>query len=145
MQKIGLGADAITSIMGMKAESCDGKKTKMPYILVRSSDYSEIPRILKGLREANIGVDTEWELIGGFIDAERMKSHKVLVHQKHEISGKTIKLLKKETVTKEDIGKIFYSNPSKEKGWIVTREEFWKLNPGDIGGWVEIGEFDLNI
>jgi len=58
--------------------------------------------------------------------------------------GPTNKLIKKAIVTKGDIGKIFYIGPTKQIGNIKSNEDFLKMNPDDVGGWIRIGELDVN-
>jgi hypothetical protein len=65
--------------------------------------------------------------------------------QKSEVVGKTNQMLKEAKVTKEDVGKIFYSNPEKTEGWIVTNEYFLKIDADNVGGWTRISEFDVNV
>jgi hypothetical protein len=72
MQEIGLGNDAITSIVEMNAESCDGKRTKMPYLRICSTNAREIKKIIGALKKAKIKEDVEWLVLDGFIPAAKM-------------------------------------------------------------------------
>ncbi|MFA5184656.1 MAG: hypothetical protein WC456_03990 [Patescibacteria group bacterium] len=58
--------------------------------------------------------------------------------------GKTSELLKKTEIIKADIGKIFYSNPGKTTGSVISNEKFLLMDPDTIGGWIRIGELDVN-
>lgn len=71
-------------------------------------------------------------------------NHWKKLDKKLDDSGPTNRLLKKAIVTREDIGKIFYTDPTKRIGNIINYEDFLKMNPDDIGGWVRIGELDVN-
>lgn len=71
-QELNLGGDAITSIIEMKAEYCDGKRTLGPYLRICSTDATEITNIIKALKEAKIGIDIEWLVLNGFIPASEM-------------------------------------------------------------------------
>ena len=48
---------------------------------------------------------------------------------------------------KQDVGKIFYLQSElslgEKNGKIVTKENFLNIDPIDIRGWVEVGEFDV--
>lgn len=72
MQKMGLQDEAITSIVDMKAESCDGKKTIQPYLRVCSTDKAQILEIIHAFKEKGIGEDVEWLVVDGFIPADKM-------------------------------------------------------------------------
>lgn len=65
--------------------------------------------------------------------------------QKSKVVGKTNQLLKKAKVLKEDVGKIFYTDPEETEGWIVTNEDFLKIDADNVGGWARISEFDVNV
>ena len=69
-----------------------------------------------------------------------------LLDAKLENFGPTSRLLEKArpTLTKDDIGKIFYSDPEKKKGAIVSNKDFLLMNPDDVGGWIRIGELDVD-
>jgi hypothetical protein len=54
-------------------------------------------------------------------------------------------LLKAAKVTKDDIGKVFVLDPERESGKIMTRSEFEQLPTSQIGGWIEISEFEVNV
>jgi len=58
-------------------------------------------------------------------------------------SSLTKKALKKVKPTASDIGKIFYTFPESEAGFIITRQEFIKLDPAEIGWWTEVDNFDV--
>jgi hypothetical protein len=63
--------------------------------------------------------------------------------KKRDDFGATSKLLEKTNLTEADVGKIFYTDPGKKNGKIVSAEDFLKLDPEDIGGWIAIGELDI--
>ncbi len=67
-----------------------------------------------------------------------------LLDAKLENFGPTSRLLKQTKISKEDIGKIFYSDPEKKIGFIISNEDFLKMNPDDVGGWIRISELDVN-
>ncbi len=72
MSDLGLGGDAVTSITKMYAESCNGERIPMPYLRICSTDGYEIRRIIETLKNAKLGVDVEWLVLGGFIPAAEM-------------------------------------------------------------------------
>lgn len=59
MQEIGLGSDAITEIYNTDAESCDGKKTRMPYLRIFSPEFTLVLKILTGFAKCKIYEDVE--------------------------------------------------------------------------------------
>lgn len=67
-----------------------------------------------------------------------------LLNAKRETGGPTNDLLKQAKITKEDVGKKFYSDPEYKVGKIISGEDFTKVNPDDVGGWCDIGEFNVN-
>ncbi len=73
MQNIKLQDEAITSIVEMKAESCDGKRTSSPYLRVCSDNKPEIKQIIKALHKFKIGEDVESLLIDDFFPAKVME------------------------------------------------------------------------
>jgi len=73
LQELGLGHDAITTIIDCTPESCDGRKKPMPFIRVCCTDADEMEEIIKAFKERKLGVDTEKLLLGGFIPADEMK------------------------------------------------------------------------
>lgn len=72
MQELDLQDEAITSIITMRAESCDGKKESRPYLCVRGTNNRQIFPIIDKFKEVGLRLDLEWEVIGGFIPAEDM-------------------------------------------------------------------------
>ena len=76
MQELGLGDDAVTTPHWHPAESCDGKRTPMPYIVVSSTNEQEITVIIVALKKANLRLDCERLPLpeNGFIPAEKMSS-----------------------------------------------------------------------
>jgi hypothetical protein len=72
MLRLGLGGDAVTSIIPMAVESCDGKRTPMPYLRVCSTDADEIRRILDVMKRAGLAIDVEWFVLGGFVPASEL-------------------------------------------------------------------------
>jgi hypothetical protein len=67
-----------------------------------------------------------------------------LMDTKNDSSSVTKKLLANFKITAGDVGKIFYTYPRTKEGEMLSREEFSKLNPVDVGWWVEIDDFDIN-
>lgn len=67
MQALGLGGDAITSIVETVAEMCDGYRTSSPYLRICSTDTEEIKKIIRALQIIGCGVDVEWLVLDGFI------------------------------------------------------------------------------
>lgn len=72
MQKMDLAEDAITSIVTMRAESCDGKRTPMPYLQLCGTDRKELLRIIRAFKKNGIRADIEWSQIDGFVAAKDM-------------------------------------------------------------------------
>ena len=68
-QSVRIAHDAVTSIVPMQVESCDGHRTPSPYLCVRATNPFEIHRIVEILKVLN--EDIEWEQIGGFIPANK--------------------------------------------------------------------------
>lgn len=60
------------------------------------------------------------------------------------LSSLTKKALKKASPTTSDIGKIFYTFPGSDAGTIISRQEFVKLDPVEIGWWVEVDDVDVS-
>lgn len=73
MASINLGGDAITSIVNMRTESCDGKKTPMPYLRVCSTKAGEMSNICEALKIAGVGVDVEFLKLDDFVPAAEME------------------------------------------------------------------------
>lgn len=74
LKELELGSDAIVDVLHSVAASCDGKKTKMPYLRVCDTDLDRMQQIVQALKEANIGMDVETLLLSGFIEAKDMKA-----------------------------------------------------------------------
>jgi hypothetical protein len=72
MQELGLQDESSTSIVAMRAQSCDGKKIPRPYLWLRGTDEEQISRVIKKFKAAGLRTDLEWDIIDGFIPAERM-------------------------------------------------------------------------
>ena len=76
MQSIDLGGEAVTTYLGESlVTSCDGKKTKMPYLIVSTTGGDEEMRqIVDALRAQDLRVDCEKHPLpsDGFIDKEHM-------------------------------------------------------------------------
>lgn len=70
MQDIGLGGNAITTIYPTIATSCDGEKTRMPYLRISNTKPEETTRIIDKLKEAEIITDIETLTLTGFIPKE---------------------------------------------------------------------------
>jgi len=73
MQALNLGGAAITSVVEMETNSCDGKRTRMPYLRICSTNEEEIQRIIKTLQIIGYRVDVEWLVLDGFISADDMR------------------------------------------------------------------------
>lgn len=67
-----------------------------------------------------------------------------LINTKCDNSSRTRKLLKQVKPQATDLGKIFFTPPESEQGYIIDREDFAKLDPGTVGWWVEINDFDVS-
>jgi len=70
--------DAIINKIGSKPTSCPVKNSSekgkpMPYIRVCATDAAEIDKIVKTLKKAHLGVDTEELLLRKFTSAKDMK------------------------------------------------------------------------
>lgn len=78
MQDLGLGSDAITTFWpstDCQAESCDGARKPMPYIVVRADTLEAVNQIVDALKAADIMVDCEKSVLpeNGFISAKDMR------------------------------------------------------------------------
>ncbi len=51
--------------------------------------------------------------------------------------------LKGASPSTSDVGKIFYTFPGSDAGTIISRKKFVKLDPADIGWWVEVDDLDI--
>lgn len=73
MQSIGLGKEAIVTIVPSYALSCDGKQRAMPYIRVATTgDDEEVSRILAALKGISRRLDVEVLRLSRFIEAKDM-------------------------------------------------------------------------
>lgn len=59
LQDIGLGEDAVTEIFLTDVQSCNGKKTRRPYIRLFSTEIKHIPAILTQFQNEDIHEDVE--------------------------------------------------------------------------------------
>lgn len=59
------------------------------------------------------------------------------------IGSRVKDLIDKSKLTRDDVGKIVYSDPTNKIGRVVTREEFQEISPDVIGWWAEIDDFDV--
>jgi hypothetical protein len=66
MEELGLGDEAVTTIVQAEVESCDGQLFSIPFIRICSTDKEQIMRILVALEFAGINEYTEWLVLGGF-------------------------------------------------------------------------------
>ncbi len=71
MIEMKLGDDAVTSIVAMKVESCDGKRSLKPYLLVRTTNEDEMHEIMLAFMDAGIREDMELDLIDRFVEGEK--------------------------------------------------------------------------
>ena len=71
MQDIGLGNEALTSIVDMETKSCDGTRSPKPYLRICSTDAEE-QQITDALKKAGVKVDVEWMPLSNFIPADEM-------------------------------------------------------------------------
>lgn len=68
----------------------------------------------------------------------------VLTNTKMDNKSSLIKkALKKAGPTTSDVGKIFYTLPESDAGVIISQPEFVKLDPVEIGWWIDIDELDI--
>ncbi len=72
MKALGLEEDAVTSIVQMEVESCDGLNTPVPYLRVCSTDEDQIQKIIRALKLAGLKEDLEYLVLTGFIPAKEM-------------------------------------------------------------------------
>jgi uncharacterized membrane protein YgcG len=63
---------------------------------------------------------------------------------KLDLFGQTYFLMKKTKITQDDVGKIFFTGPQKKRGSIISNEDFLLLDADTVGGWVKIGQLDVN-
>jgi len=73
MEKIGLQDDAVVTIVDSICTFCDGKKTRMPFIRICSTEKEEIDRIVSAIKKAKVSLDVETLVLTGFIPADEMK------------------------------------------------------------------------
>lgn len=74
VQELGLGADAVTSIVNCDVRHCDGLKVSAPYLRICSTSAKEIRTIIKALKAKKAWVDVEWLVLDGFIPDHEMCS-----------------------------------------------------------------------
>ncbi len=67
MQEMGLGEDAVTSIIPMTVTSCDGKRSPKPFLRICSTDMNEINRILLKIAKGDLRADIETLVLTGFV------------------------------------------------------------------------------
>lgn len=73
MQSIGLGDEAIITIVPSCAWSCDGQQRSMPYVRIATTGSAEeVDRIIEALRAKSIGLDIEVLRLSRFIEAKDM-------------------------------------------------------------------------
>lgn len=73
LKEIGLDTEAITTFHpGSVAESCDGKKTNMPYLHIFSSNEEHISRIINAFVENEMFFDIE-SSTGDFVETGEIK------------------------------------------------------------------------
>lgn len=57
--------------------------------------------------------------------------------------GKIMRLMEAAKLGRDAIGKVFVMYKDESLGSVMTREELWKLDPEQIGGWTNISELDV--
>lgn len=53
-------------------------------------------------------------------------------------------IMKKTPIAKSDLHKYFVMNPDQTTGQIMEHAAFLAMEIDAIGGWIQIGEFDIN-
>lgn len=67
-----------------------------------------------------------------------------LLNTKRDPSLVTKNVLAKYKVTLKDVGKVFFTYPRTDEGEFLTKKYFVKMNPVDVGWWIEIEKSDVN-
>ncbi len=68
-----------------------------------------------------------------------------LLDTKRDLGVTTVNVLRDYFPKKQDIGKIFFiqTEAINQKGQILDREDFLKINPNEVHSWVEVSELDV--
>lgn len=69
MQQIGLGDDAVTTIIPSLVVTCDGSHKVSPYLRVCSTKSEQTKFVAEALEKAGLGIDIETLTIDDFIKA----------------------------------------------------------------------------
>jgi hypothetical protein len=85
LQELNLGPYAITNPIPSRSESCDGKRTRAPFIRVYSTDPAEITRILDALENGGVNEDAEWLVLSGFRPKKKMDKEAEPRGNDHEV------------------------------------------------------------
>lgn len=73
LQKMELGEDAVTTFLpGSLVESCDGKRTSMPYLKIFNSNPEQTEKIVVNMAVSGLFFDIE-KSSGGFISEAEMR------------------------------------------------------------------------
>lgn len=67
----------------------------------------------------------------------------LLLHSKNTRDARMNKLLKNLKPGTTDIGKVFFVKFGTDSGMILPREEFFKIDPLEVGQWMEVTQLDV--
>lgn len=81
----------------------------------------------------------------GCVCHNELDERKILDTKENSFSNLVRKAIKKVNPSADDVGKIFYTYPGAEEGTIISRQEFVKLDPVNVGWWTEISELDVVV
>lgn len=73
VRELGLAEDAIITTLLSEVNNCDGSDRPAQFIRIASTDSTETERIIRALKEKQIGIDVETLHLTGFISADEMK------------------------------------------------------------------------
>ena len=74
VKEMGLGQEAVVTIVPSLAFSGDGERKHMPYVEVVDEDPKRRDAVIQALKEADLGLKVEIpQKLDGFIEAEDMK------------------------------------------------------------------------
>ncbi len=84
LREINFDGESITFILDGVAESCSGDFKDMPYLWIRSTEKADIHSIVSIFAKHGICEDIEWDIIGGFIPAEKISDVCKTKKHRHE-------------------------------------------------------------
>ena len=73
LESIGLDDDAVITVVPSTVTTADRKRRRpQPFIRICGTSQGEIDDIIAAMQTAGLQLDTEWLVLGGFIDAKNM-------------------------------------------------------------------------